>query len=211
MAELSWVATAPLSHVLKSGHHGAETGGSGVAYTGLSDFALVQVMARRGKASALAKAAKAHFGVAAPLKPKAVTAGGSLLIWSGPDQFLALSPRDGLASPLASLAGPLAGAASLSDQSDARALIRIAGPRARDVLAKFCSLDLDASVFPVGTAAATSVDHTAVTLWRGEDTAGGAATFNLLVFTSFAESLWHMMLEAGAAYGIEVGEASYSV
>ena len=103
MAELSWVATAPLSHVLKPGHHGAETGGSGVAYTGLSDFALVQVMARRGKAAALAKAAKAHFGVAAPLKPKAVVAGGSLLIWSGPDQFLALSPRDGFASPLDAL------------------------------------------------------------------------------------------------------------
>lgn len=210
MAELSWVATAPLSHVLKPGRHGAEAGAHGVAYTGLRDFALVQVMARRGRASALAEAAKVHFGVAAPASPMAVTAGGSLLVWSGPDQFLALSPRDGLASPLATLAGPLGDAASLSDQSDARALIRIAGPRARDVLAKFCSLDLDASVFPVGTAAATSVDHTAVTLWRGDDTAG-AATFNLLVFTSFAESLWHMMLDAGAQYGIEIGEASYGV
>lgn len=208
MADLSWVATAPLSHVLKSGRHGADKDAAGVAFTDLRDFALVQVMARRGKAAALGKAAKQHFGTAAPSKPKAVTAGDSLLVWSGPDQFLVLSARTGMASPLEPLAESLAGLASLSDQSDARALIRIAGPSARDVLAKFCSLDLHPQEFPVGTAAATSIDHTAVTLWRGADI-DGAPVFNLLVFASFAESLWHMMLDSGAEYGLEIATASW--
>ena len=98
-----------------------------------------------------------------------------------------------------------AGFASLSEQSDGRALIRISGPRARDLLAKFCSLDLHPAAFPVGSAAATSIDHTPVTLWRDEDGADGAAVFNLLVFSSFAESLWHTILDSGAEYGIEIG------
>src|SRR5690606_18257941 len=127
---------------------------------------------------------------------------------SGPDQFLALAPRKAGSPLLAASAKSLAGIASISDQSDGRALIRIAGPKARDVLAKFCSLDLDASVFATGAAGSTSIDHTAATLWRGKDE-GGAPVFFLLVFTSFAESLWTMMLESGAAFGVEVGEASF--
>lgn len=208
MAELSWVATTPLAHVLKSGRHGADAGAAGVVFTQLRDFELLQIMARRGKAAALAKAAKQQFGVAAPLKPKAVAAGDTTLIGSGPDQFLALAPRKAGSPLLAASAKSLAGMASISDQSDGRALIRIAGPKARDVLAKFCSLDLDASVFAMGAAGSTSIDHTAATLWRGKDE-GGAPVFFLLVFTSFAESLWTMMLESGAAFGVEVGEASF--
>jgi methylglutamate dehydrogenase subunit D len=179
-----------------------------VTFTGLRDFELLQIMARRGKWSALAKAAKEQFGTTAPAKPKAMAAGDTTLIWSGPDQFLALAPRKA-GSPLHDAsAKSLAGIASISDQSDGRALIRIAGPKARDVLAKFCSLDLDPSEFPVGAAAVTSIDHTAATLWRGKDE-DGAPVFFLLVFTSFAESLWHMMLDAGAEFGVEVGEASF--
>ena len=112
---------------------------------------------------------RSSSATAVPAKPKAVAAGDATLIWSGPDQFLALAPRKAGSPLLDNSAKSLAGMASISDQSDGRALIRIAGPKARDVLAKFCSLDLDPSEFPVGTAAATSVDHTAVTLWRGKD------------------------------------------
>ncbi len=208
MAELAWVATTPLAHVLKPGRHGADAGAAGVAMTELRDFELLQIMARRGKWSALAKAAKQQFGAAVPAKPKAVVAGDTTLIWSGPDQFLALAPRQAGSLLLDALAKSFAGIASISDQSDGRALVRIAGPDARDVLAKFCSLDLHAQEFPVGTAAAASIDHTAVTVWRGKDE-GGAPVFYLLVFTSFAASLWHMMLESGAEFGVEVGEASF--
>ena len=96
-----------------------------------------------------------------------------------------------------------AGTASLSEQSDGRSLIRISGARARDMLAKVCSLDLHPAVFPVGAAAATSIDHTSVNLWRGED-ADGEAVFYLLVFATFAESLWHTLLDSGAEYGISI-------
>ncbi len=200
MAEFSWVATTPLSRALVAGHHGA-AGSAGLSMSELTDFEVVQVMARRGKWSAVAEAGKAAFGVAVPAKPQAVEAGSSLLIWSGPDQFLVLSARG---SAIATARSAFAGVASLSEQSDGRCLIRISGARARDMLAKVCSLDLHPSAFPAGAAAATSIDHTSVNLWRGEDGADGAAVFNLLVFASFAESLWHTLLDSGAEYGTEI-------
>ncbi len=199
MAEFSWVATTPLWRALVAGHHGA-AGSAGLSMSELTGFELVQVMARRGQWDAAAKAAEQHFGAAAPARPKAVAAGKALLIWSGPDQFLVLSER-GSATDTARPS--FAGTASLSDQSDGRALIRISGARARDMLAKVCSLDLHPSAFPVGAATATSIDHTSVNLWRGDD-ADGSPVFNLLIFTSFAESLWRTLLDSGAEYGIEI-------
>ena len=52
----------------------------------------------------------------------------------------------------------------------------------------------------------TSIDHTSVNLWRGADR-GGEATFHLLVFASFAESLWCTLLDSGAEYGITIDAA----
>jgi sarcosine oxidase subunit gamma len=83
-------------------------------------------------------------------------------------------------------------------------LIRIAGPDARAMLAKLSSLDLHPAAFPAGAAAATSIDHTSVNLWRGSDLPDGQAVFNLLVFATFAQSLWHTMLDAAAEYGVDV-------
>ncbi len=205
MAELSWTQTTPLSRIYAAGRHGAEGGDAGLTMAELTDFELVQVMARRGQAAAAAQAAMTAYGKAAPSKPQAVSAEGALLLWSGPDQFLVLSRRgDGSAMERARSA--FAGVASLSEQSDGRALLRISGARVRDMLAKVCSLDLHAAAFPAGAAAATSIDHTSVNLWRGEDS-GGEPVFHLLIFATFAESLWHTLLDSGAEYGIDIGDA----
>lgn len=200
MAELDWTATTPLSRILVAGRHGARDGAAGLSMAELSGFELMQAMARRGQWDAAAQACANAYGKPAPARPQAVEADGALLIWSGADQFLILSTR-GAAVDKARAA--FAGVASLSEQSDGRSLIRIAGPRARDILAKVCSLDLHPTAFPVGAAAATSIDHTAVNLWRGEDVAG-EAVFHLLVFATFAESLWRTLLDSGAEYGISI-------
>ena len=171
----------------------------------LTDFELVQVMARRGLWSPTDQACKEAYGQPAPAKPQAIRAEGALLIWSGPDQFLVLSPR-GSSLERARLA--FAGMASLSEQSDGRCLLRLSGARVRDMLAKVCSLDLHPGVFPVGAAAATSIDHTSVNLWRTDDSASGEAVFHLLIFSTFAESLWHTLLDSGAEYGISIDAAT---
>lgn len=202
VVDFSWEVRSPLDRALVAGPYGAQ-GDAGVSLTEIRNVGLVQLMARRGKASEMAKAAKAQFGVVAPETPKAVGASDATLIWSGPDQFFVLS-KGGKHTMEALLPG-FAGSASLSDQSHARALISVSGDKARAMLAKLSSIDLHPEVFAVGAAAATSMDHTSVTLWRGKDRADGQAVFNLLVFATFAESLWHTMLDSAAEYGVTIG------
>lgn len=205
MAELNWTETTPLSRIYAAGRYGLKENAAGLTMTELTGFELVQVMARRGQWGPIDQACKEAYGKPAPAKPQAVEAEGALLIWSGPDQFLVLSARgQGSAMERARLA--FAGMASLSEQSDGRSLLRISGPRARDMLAKVCSLDLHPAVFPTGAAAATSIDHTSVNLWRGADSSADGV-FYLLVFTTFAESLWHTLLDSGAEYGITIDAA----
>ncbi|KAA3450807.1 sarcosine oxidase subunit gamma [Mesorhizobium sp. SARCC-RB16n] len=204
MAEFSWETRSPLDRALVGGAHGAQ-GEVGVALTEIRNFDLVQVIARRGRAPDMASAARAHFGVAVPETPKAVRASDATLIWSGPDQFFVLS--NGGKHGMDALGQAFSSSASLSDQSHARVLISISGDKARALLAKLSSIDLYPAAFPVGAAAATSMDHTSVMLWRGNDAPDEQAVFNVLVFATFAESLWHTMLDSGAEYGVEIGHS----
>ena len=205
MAEFSWDVRSPLDRALLAGAHGAGGIEAGVSLTEIRNFDLIQIMGRRGKATDLAKAAKAHFGVAAPEAPKAVQAPDATLIWSGPDQFFVLSK--GGKHTMDTLAPAFSGSASLSDQTHARALISISGGKARTMLAKLSSIDLHPTAFPVGAAAATSMDHTSVTFWRGNGRADGLAVFNVLVFATFAESLWHTVLDSAAEYGVAIAHS----
>lgn len=206
MADLSWDVRSPISRALVAGHYGAQ-GDAGVLIKEIRNFGLVQVMARRGKAPEMATAARTRFGVAAPETSNSVETGDATLIWSGPGQFLVLS-NEGMHT-VETLAPALAASASLSDQSHARVLIAISGSKARSMLAKLSSIDLHPQAFPVGAAAATSIDHTSVTLWHGNDRAGSQDVFNLLVFATFAESLWHTMLDAAAEYGVTIAHSEY--
>lgn len=204
MADFTWTATSPLQHATRPSRHGAAVQQPGVVLSEVRDFSLVLILARRGQWSATAKAAKELFSVEAPAKPLAVKGKTATLVWSGADQFYALFPRVAEEQPLDGLRETFAGNASLSDQSDGRALIRISGASARKMLAKLSSIDLDDAVFPVGAAAATSIDHTGVNLWRDADAAEGSPVYNILVFTSFADSIWHTILDSSAEYGVEI-------
>lgn len=203
MVEFSWLSRSPLEHALVVGASGALDLEAGISLTEVRNFDLIQMMARRGKGAELANAAKARFGMAAPEVPKAVSASDVTLIWSGPDQFLVLSKGGKHAMDILSQA--FSQSASLSDQSHARALISVSGTKARAMLAKLSSLDLHQAAFPIESAAATSIDHTGVNLWRGNDRPGGQPVFKLLVFATFAESLWRTLLDAAAEYGVEIG------
>lgn len=204
MADFTWTASSPLQHATTPGRRGAAVHQPGIVLSEVRDFSLVLVFARRGQGPATAQAAKALFGVEGPSTPQAIAGKSATLIWSGADQFYALFANAEGQSPVEALRDSFAGKASLSDQSDGRALIRISGASARKMLAKLSSLDFDDTVFPVGAAAATSIDHTGVNLWRDANAADGSAVFNVLVFTSFADSIWHTILDSSAEYGVEV-------
>jgi sarcosine oxidase subunit gamma len=198
-----WNAQSPLQNALAVGRHGATAGQTGVTLEEVREIELTQVMARRGSWAETAKAAKKLFGIEPPSSPQAVVGKGATLIWSGPHQFIVFARKPQGAEQQDKIRKAFFGNASLSDQSDGRCLISISGPRARDALAKFSSLDLDDVAFVAGTAATTSIDHTSVNLWRGAD--GAAPVYYVLVFSSFADSVWHTIVDSSLEYGVEVG------
>lgn len=204
MPEFVWTATSPLHAMLVPGSSGAATSKPGVVLAEQTGFGLFQVMARRGRWAKTASVASQFFGVDAPARPAAAFGERATLIWSGADQFMALLPSEDVTAE--SIHSAFDGIASVSDQSAARCLIRVSGPRARDVLAKISSLDFHPAAFPVGAAATTAIDHISTSVWREADAEDGSAAFGMLVFTSFAQSIWGAIIEAAAEYGMQIVE-----
>lgn len=138
--------------------------------------------------------AAAALGLAAPEGPRVTGSGSLALIGLGPAQWLAV---DAAAAPdfAAGLAARLTGAAYVSDQSSAFAVLHLNGPRATDLLSQGMFLDLDR--FAPGDAAATTLSHMSVLLWREGD------RFSLAAFRSYAGSLWHWLTTNAAEYDLD--------
>ncbi|MET0599728.1 MAG: sarcosine oxidase subunit gamma [Mesorhizobium sp.] len=204
MAEPAWTEQPPLARLIEAGRPVASADPPGVRLTVRAPRRLVQVMARRGGFRATVDAARGLFGSPPPSRPEAVFTADATLVWSGPGQFLVLDHAEPIDDPAAALRTAFAGTASVVDQSHGRVEIEVAGRQARAMLAKLCSLDLAAPAFAVGAAAATSIDHTNVTLWREPDDSDGPV-FRFLVFSTFAESLWHLFTASAAEFGAAKG------
>ena len=136
-------------------------------------------------------------GTTLPTVPGTWTpAGDGQLIWTGPDEWLLTSPGtapEALEEELRTLLQPVGGSAA--DVSAQRIVLRLGGPRVRQVLAKGCSLDLHPGVFTVGQSAQTTLGQAGVVLLAlGED------EFAVLVRSSFAGYLASWLLDAGLEY-----------
>jgi heterotetrameric sarcosine oxidase gamma subunit len=122
---------------------------------------------------------------------------GVRLLQVGPQRWLVVDRRDRLESLTASLARAADAGFVVTDLSQARTVLRIAGRKARDVLAKGCALDLHSGVFPVGSCAATSVAGLAAVLVAVD----GAPTYDLHVTRTYGQYVWEWICEAAAEYG----------
>jgi methylglutamate dehydrogenase subunit D len=123
------------------------------------------------------------IGITPPTGPTRVTGDKLALIGTGPDAWLALTeaPEPGWPSRLAD---ELAGLASVSDQSGAYVLLRIAGENARRILQRGAFIDLHPRVFRTGSVATTVIAHIGIILWQLDD----APTFEVATFRSYAFS-----------------------
>lgn len=112
-------------------------------------------------------------------------------LWLGPDEQLLLAPAGQTQHLQAELAAALQGLAhSLVDVSQRQAAIAVGGPRARDMLASGCPLDLDPGAFPVGMCARTVFAKSEVVLWRRS-----AEEYHLEVARSFLDYVFEWMRE----------------
>jgi sarcosine oxidase subunit gamma len=160
------------------------------------DLTLVTFCAARGKRPALAAALKDAYGIDLPLRAARVEGQEIAFVWNGPEQWLAVAERANGRDLERELKTVLAGLSSVVDQSDARVVIRIAGARARDALAKGLPLDLHPRAFKPGMVAITHVSQMGVVLWQLD----GAPTYELAIFRSFAPSFARWLHHAAAEY-----------
>ena len=127
----------------------------------------------------LAAAIKAAVGVAMPAARRIELAGTRAAGWMSPDEYLLILPYAEVAAARAVLDKALAGQHYLAtDVSDARAVFRITGARADQVLAKLVPVDL-ASLAP-GELRRSRAAQVAAAFWRDGD------GFTLVSFRSVA-------------------------
>ena len=189
---------SPLAHVLSPGRYGrALPEGPGVTLSGVHPCEIVSVIAAKGKTTALAAALKKDFGLALPGMGQSAQARGLMMVGVQPDSRLVVQPGgQGLAGKLDGKLGKLA---MVTSQSHGRTLMRIAGPRARDVLSKGTAVDLHAQAFKPGMAAATQIGHVGVTI-----VCTGADSFDLITGSTFAAGFWDGLCELSLEWGYEV-------
>jgi len=123
------------------GRYGRQSVPPGVIVSEIREPGLALVTARKGCHRDLLGAVRSGFGVELPDTPRRVVGGNIAFVWSGPDRWLAFqhrAPKEGMEARLA----PLAGLASLVDQSHGRTLLALTGSRVRDGLAKGVPVDL---------------------------------------------------------------------
>ncbi len=146
--------------------------------------------------SALVDRLGSALGVALPLAPNTAGAdanGSRRVLWLSPDEWLILAP-DGSASAIeASLRVAMDGSrAAVVDVSANRAILRLAGPGAREILEGGCSIDLHPRAFGPGQCAQTTLARTPIVILQ----VSTEPDYRLLVRPSFAAYLATWLLDA---------------
>jgi len=171
--------------------------GNGVLAAERPGLGIASIAARRGQGAAVAELFRSRFGIEPPHGPRRASHADVGIAGIGPHTWLATCDRagNGFAESLRSALGECA---SVCDQSDAYAILRLTGPRVRAALAKLTPIDIHPRSFQVNSVAQTLCGYVNVTLWRLEDGARGDPVFEIWVAGSLATSL-HQAISHGAA------------
>ena len=139
------------------------------------------------------------LGGALPVQPNTTARSGELtVIWLGPDEWLVVAPegrQESVEKTLRQGIGTEAG--SVVDLSAHRTTLELTGARARDVLAKGCSLDLHPTVFGPGRCAQLMLAMAPVLLVPRD---GEPSAYWLLVRPSFAAYVRDWLQDASLEY-----------
>ena len=108
-----------------------------------------------------------------PTEPCTAAAKGQIgALWLGPDEWLLTCPASEVPGLVGALRAALQGVhAAITDLTDGRVALRVAGPSARAVLAKGTPLDLHPRAFPPGRCAGTLLAKAAVLIHLVDDDA----------------------------------------
>lgn len=137
-------------------------------------------------------AAAGAAGLAMPGANAANVAGENGLCWMSPDEMLVLCPYGDVAARLAAMQKALSKVHALAvDVSDARAVFRVSGSAAREVLAKLCPVDLSPAAFAPGMFRRTRMAQVPAAFWMDD-----AETFRVVCFRSVADYVFGLFERA---------------
>jgi heterotetrameric sarcosine oxidase gamma subunit len=179
---------------------GGEGAISGTGLTITDCTPLTKVQLRAPVSGEAAAAVGVNFGRAAR------DPAGTLVVGSGPGEWLLLAApgqAPELVSRLANIAVQAPGEhVTWVDLTHGRALIRLTGSSAVNVLARICGIDTSDQITPDGAAFRTSVASVATDIVR--DDRNGTLSYLLHCERSSGGYLFSSLLRAGADYGIEI-------
>jgi sarcosine oxidase subunit gamma len=190
-----------LAGVLKSGDFGTvPSAGPGVTLARRAGLAIVQIAVEPGQFGATVARVEAALDLRLPRAPnRASVSGDRAALWTGPGRVLIVGPDDGDLE--AALSRALEGiGAAITGLSHSRTVIRLSGPRVRDLLGKGCSLDFHPRAFGAGAAMQSSYEKIGVLVHALDD----APTVDLYVYRGLALSLWEHLLDGALEFGCRV-------
>jgi sarcosine oxidase subunit gamma len=195
-----------LSAEYRRGSFGAAGGsGPGIIVAERRPLAIVEVAVGPGDSDAACACIAAEVGSAPPKSANlAVTGVGASILWIGPGQWLIVEAERPGRDLEAALQRALAGtAAAVVDVGHGRTVLRLTGPRVRDLLAKGTSIDLHPRAFPPGRCAQGLLGHV-----RALMHAVDAEMIDLYLARSFALTAWEWLCESAGEFGYSVTEAT---
>ncbi|MDX1593829.1 MAG: sarcosine oxidase subunit gamma family protein [Gammaproteobacteria bacterium] len=135
------------------------------------------------------------LGIEPPQGPNTVArAGEATLFWLAPDEWLVMTPPGRQEALVDALEAALEGQfSSVVEVTGYYTTVAVGGPRAADLLAKGCTLDLHPSVLGYGRCAQTLLAKATVLLWPVDET---PPAYRLLVRRSFADYLGRWLNDA---------------
>lgn len=136
---------------------------------------LAMLSVYKGQEKQLSEALVAAHGVRLAAPNRSTAKAGARCLWFGHDQVLLIGPAPDQT---------LTQYASVVDQSDSWAVVRLQGGQAADVLARLTSVDLRPAVFKRGHTLRSELRHMMVSISRV-----GADAFEIMVFRSMAATL----------------------
>jgi heterotetrameric sarcosine oxidase gamma subunit len=164
----------------------------GVVIAERRGLALVQVLARLGQEEAVA----ARLGLDPAPGVASETPAGTAL-WLAPGAWLVVAEEGDDGGLYRSLLDRLGDLAAVVDQSHGRAVLRLAGRHARDVLAKGCRLDLHPRAFTPGMCAQTVILQIGVLLHQRDE----VSTYDLYVPAGYAVDFLEWLTSSAAEFG----------
>ena len=149
---------------------------------------------------AMAKALKGVTGAKVPGQREIATGNKGAVAWMSPDELLVICDHGAADSVVADLNAALQGEHMLAlNVSDARAVFKVSGASAREVIAKLAPVDLAPGVFEAGMMRRTRFAQVPAAFWMNDD-----GSFEIICFRSVAQYMFDL-LSVASVEGSEVG------